>query len=193
MPAASSSSIQTAVDYLVETVDHHRVGHGCELLATLTRLSDLVILGCSARVPGEHIDVGPAGVQPLILPTGPTRQAASLYLPGQEILIGHYREGEDYLPDEREQTAGGPDSPAQPGVEGLVCLLPARSAEQGLRLPAEGRLAAGHAPRLGCTPLAIPTGGRGSPRHGPAQRDDARPTGLVESRLRGLASHPATP
>lgn len=40
MPAASSSSIQPAVDYLVEAVDHHRVGHGCELLAALTSVSD---------------------------------------------------------------------------------------------------------------------------------------------------------
>ncbi len=40
MPAASSSSVQPVVDYLVEAVDHHRVGRGCELLAALTSVSD---------------------------------------------------------------------------------------------------------------------------------------------------------
>lgn len=40
MPAASSSSIQPAVDYLVAAVDHHQVGHGCELLAALSSVSD---------------------------------------------------------------------------------------------------------------------------------------------------------
>src|ERR687894_137087 len=88
MPAASSSSIQPAVDYLVEAVDHHRVGHGCELLAALTSVSDpgdprgvqhefstilavavcAVLAGCRSfhrdrTVGGECIDAGPGRVE----------------------------------------------------------------------------------------------------------------------------------
>jgi hypothetical protein len=62
---------------------------------------------------------------------------------------GRDRQGEDPVPAEHQPAARNPAAPAQPGAAGVDRLLPARSVQHRLRLPACLHLAAGH-------PLASP-------------------------------------